>query len=91
VPFFRLLTSDGTRIISLYRQNVNGKIQVGYGGATSRRAPRLRSNTWANLQLHVVIAGATSTVEVRSERQQLVYSDDEREAGHDAAAIRADR
>jgi hypothetical protein len=43
VPFFRFFTSGGTRIISLFRQNVNGKIQVSYGVRTSRRAPRLTS------------------------------------------------
>jgi hypothetical protein len=64
VPFFRFLTSDGTRIISLYRQNVNGKIQVSYGGANFATSATLALNTWANLQLHVVTAGATSTVEV---------------------------
>jgi Laminin G domain len=64
VPFFRFLTSGGTRIISLYRQNVNGKIQVNYGGANVATSATLALNTWANLQLHVVIAGATSTVEV---------------------------
>jgi len=64
VPFFRFLTSGGTRIISLYRQNVNGKIQVNYGSANFATSATLALNTWANLQLHVVTAGATSTVEV---------------------------
>ncbi len=64
VPFFRFFTSGGTRIISLYRQNVNGKIQVGYGGASFASTGTLALSTWANLQLHVIIAGATSTVQV---------------------------
>ena len=65
VPFFRFFTSGGTRIISLYRQNVNGKIQVGYGGGNFVSSGTLALNTWANLQLHVIVAGTTSTVEVR--------------------------
>jgi len=73
VPFFRLLTSDGTRIISLYRQNVNGKIQVSYGGANFATSATLALNTWANLQLHVVTAGATSTVEVVLNGSKLIY------------------
>jgi Concanavalin A-like lectin/glucanases superfamily len=64
VPFFRFFTSGGTRIISLFRQNGNGKIQVGYGGANFATSATLGLNTWVNLQLHVVIAGGASTVEV---------------------------
>jgi hypothetical protein len=64
VPFFRFFTSGGTRIISLYRQNVSGKIQVGYAGANFATSSTLALGTWANLQLHVIIAGATSTVQV---------------------------
>src|SRR6266550_4052041 len=73
VPLIRLFTGGGTRIISLYRQNVNSKIQVGYGGGTFASSATLALNTWANLQLHVIIAGATSTVEVRL-NGNLVYS-----------------
>jgi hypothetical protein len=64
VPFFRFFTSGGTRIITLYRQNSTSKIQVGYGGGNFATSATLALNTWANLQLHVVIAGATSTVQV---------------------------
>ena len=64
VPFFRFFTSGGTRIINLYRQNVNGKIQVGYAGANFATSSTLALNTWANVQLHVIIAGGASTVQV---------------------------
>jgi hypothetical protein len=64
VPFLRFFTNTGTRIITLYRQNVNGKIQLGYGGGNFATSATLQLNTWANLQLHVITAGATSTVEV---------------------------
>jgi len=68
VPFFRFFTgpatSPGTRIISLYRQNISGKIQVSYGGANFASSATLALNAWASLQLHVITAGATSTVQV---------------------------
>jgi hypothetical protein len=72
VPFFRFFTSGGTRIITLYRQNVNGKIQVGYGGGNFATSATLALNTWANVQLHVITAGATSTVQVLK-NGQLIY------------------
>jgi hypothetical protein len=64
VPFFRFFTSGGTRIISLFRQNVNGKIEVGYGGANHATGSTLALSTWANVQLYVIVAGTASTVEV---------------------------
>src|SRR4029077_20853799 len=63
----------GTRIITLYRQNVNGKVQVGFGGGNFVSSGTLALNTWANVQLHVIIAGTASTVEVRL-NGTLVYS-----------------
>jgi hypothetical protein len=73
VPFFRLFDSAGTRMISLYRQNLSGdKVQVGYGGGNFVTTGRLPLNTWGNLELHVIVAGATSTVEVRLDGA-LVY------------------
>src|SRR5205814_1636404 len=65
VPFFRFFTSGGTRIITLYRLNVSGKVQVGYAGSNFVSSGTLALSTWANVQLHVIIAGAASTVEVR--------------------------
>ena len=56
----------GTRIITLYRQNVTGKVQVGYGGGNfpTRRA-RLRLDAWNDIQAAaLIIAGASSTVQV---------------------------
>src|SRR6266566_4751426 len=86
VPLIRLFTGGGTRIISLYRQNVISKIQVGYGGGNFASSATLALNTWANLQLHVIIAGATSTVEVRL-NGNLVYSTASANLGTTAAAI----
>ncbi len=73
VPFLRFFTGGGTRIISLYRQNVTGKIQVSYGGANFASSATLALNTWANLQLHVITAGATSTVQVLLNGTTSIY------------------
>ena len=85
VPFFRFFASDGKRIITLYRQNVNSKIQVGYGNGNFVSSGTLALNTWANLQLHVTIAGAASTVEVRL-NGNLIYSTTSANLGTSAAA-----
>ncbi len=73
VPFLRFFTSGGTRIISLYRQNVTGKMRLTYGGANFASSATLPLNTWANLQLHVITAGATSTVQVLKDGGTLIY------------------
>jgi hypothetical protein len=66
VPFFRLLDPSSTRVVSLYRQNATGgKIGVTYGGSHFSPSGSLPLNTWGTLSLHVVINGASSTVEVR--------------------------
>jgi hypothetical protein len=67
VPFFRLFDSSGTRLVSLYRQNLSGdKVQVNYNGTTFITTGRLPLNTWGQLELHVITAGTgASTVEVR--------------------------
>ena len=73
VPFIRLFDSGGTRIVSLFRQNAaSNKVYVGYGGANVLTSGQLALNTWGTLQLHVVSAGAASTVEV-SLNGTLVY------------------
>jgi hypothetical protein len=67
VPLFRLLDSTGARIISLARQNLDSnKIRVTYGGTGYTTTGRLPLGTWANLELHIIVAGTgASTVEVR--------------------------
>lgn len=64
VPFIRLFDLAGTRLVSLYRQNQSGnKVQVGYGGGNFITTGTLALNTWGQLELHVITAGAnTSTV-----------------------------
>jgi hypothetical protein len=85
VPFFRFFTGSGTRIVTLYRQNVNGKIQVGYGGGNFVSSGTVGLNAWNNIQLHVIIAGAASTVEVRL-NAILVYSTTSANLGTTAVA-----
>jgi hypothetical protein len=65
VPLIRLFSSTGTRLISLYRQNATGgKLYVQHSGAFNATTGVLPISTWATIDLHVIVAGATSTVEV---------------------------
>jgi hypothetical protein len=66
VPFLRLYTSAGSRLVSLYRQNqASNKIYVSYAGTYNQTTGTLPLNTWGRLSLRVVVNGAASTVEVR--------------------------
>ncbi len=66
VPFFRFFDAGLHRIVSLYRQNgTSGSIGVGYAGSYFSTSGTLAMNTWAQVALHVVINGTSSTVEVR--------------------------
>nr|MBA2383348.1 Ig-like domain-containing protein [Actinomycetota bacterium] len=62
VPLIRLFDTAGTRIISLYRQNLDGnKIRITHNGVGVTTTGVLTLNTWAQLELHVSVPG---TVEV---------------------------
>ena len=66
VPLFRLFDPSGTRLISLYRQNLNSdKIWIQVGGTNLGTTGKLPLNTWGQFQVHIITAGAASTVEVR--------------------------
>jgi hypothetical protein len=67
VVFFRLLDPTGARVASLKRQNLDrDKLRVSIGSTGFDTTGRLALNTWARLELHVVVAGTgVSTVEVR--------------------------
>jgi hypothetical protein len=66
VPFFRFLDPSSNRLVSLYRQNSSGgSIGVGYAGGHFSTTGKLALNTWGAIALHVIINGASSTVEVR--------------------------
>jgi hypothetical protein len=66
VPIFRIFGSTGTRLLTLYRQNVtNGQIWS-YDGVTRIQASSsMPLNTWTHFDLHIITNGAgTSTIEV---------------------------
>jgi hypothetical protein len=66
VPFIRLYTSSGARLVSLYRQNqASNRIFVSYAGTYNLTTGTLALNTWGKLSLRVLVNGASSTVEVR--------------------------
>ena len=67
VVFFRLLDPTGARVASLKRQNLDrDKLRVSIGSTGFDTTDRLALDTWAQLELHVVVAGTgVSTVEVR--------------------------
>lgn len=66
VPFFRLLDPGGTRLISVYRQNdTKGTVGLAIGSTHPSTTASLALHTWASVSLHVITAGAGSTVEVR--------------------------
>lgn len=69
VPFFRLF-SGSNRVVDVYRVNGSGALYLrlpnGSGGWTYVSLGRTAAlNTWANVEVHAIASGATSTVEVR--------------------------
>jgi hypothetical protein len=67
VPIFRFLDPAGTRLVSVYRQNVTTSNNIGVTAGTTRytATSKLALNTWANVSMHTIINGAGSTVEIR--------------------------
>jgi hypothetical protein len=64
VPFFRFFDPGSSRILSVYRQNAGGSIQVGIGSVHSPTSASLGLNTWATISVHVIVNGASSTIDV---------------------------
>jgi hypothetical protein len=65
VPLFRLLDPTSARLVNVFRQNTtNGAIGVGYGGKYYSTTGRLPLGTWGTVSVHVVVAGASSTVAI---------------------------
>ena len=66
MPLFRLYDASGTRLLNLYRQNLdNNSVWVSYGSTRNRLNGLLPLNTWAEYRLHLIVAGlGASTVEV---------------------------
>ncbi|HEY7074329.1 MAG TPA: LamG-like jellyroll fold domain-containing protein [Solirubrobacteraceae bacterium] len=74
VPFLRLFDPAGARLISVYRQNdTKGTIGISIGSTHPSSTGKLALGAWGNVSLHVITAGASSTVEVRL-NGALVYS-----------------
>jgi hypothetical protein len=66
VPFIRLFTSSGTRLLSVYRQNQSSnRIYVSWPGTYALTSGTLPLNTWGRVSLRVIVNGTASTVEVR--------------------------
>jgi hypothetical protein len=66
VPIFRMFDANAAKVVSLYRQNGGaGVIWVWYDNTYNVTSASLPLNTWAQLQVHVVMTGsATGTVDV---------------------------
>jgi hypothetical protein len=66
VPLLRLFDSSGTRIVSLYHQNLAGnKIRVTHSGVGVPTTGTLPLGTWGHFDLYVLTDGTASTLEVR--------------------------
>ena len=67
VPLLRLFDAAGTRVLSLYRQNLSGDaLWLTYGGLRYQTSGRLPLSTWGQVEVRVAITGlGTSTVEAR--------------------------
>jgi hypothetical protein len=65
VPLVRLFDASGNRVLNVYRQNQSSnRVFVVYNGVTFQTTGTLPLNTWASVGVRVVVAGASSTVEV---------------------------
>ena len=72
VPFFRLLDPASARVVSIYRQNGSaGTIGLGFGGTNVTTTGKLALGTWATVELHVITAGTSSTIEVKLNGAQV--------------------
>jgi hypothetical protein len=66
VPLFRLYNASGTRLVTLYRQNLDSdRVWVSDGATRYSTTGLLPLNTWTKVTLRVVTAGTgASTVEI---------------------------
>jgi phosphatidylinositol-3-phosphatase len=67
VALLRFYDSFGGRLVSVYRANqAKNRLEVAYGGGFFATTGALPLNTWGQITLHVVAAGAgASTIEVK--------------------------
>src|SRR4051794_23917884 len=74
MPIFRFLDPSSNRLFSVYRQNATGgSIYVGVGSSHFTTTGKLPLSTWANVAVHVIANGASSTIEVKL-NSVLVYT-----------------
>lgn len=55
VPFFRFFDADGERLVSVYRQNGSGSLDVSYGGEYNATGQRIALGSWHRLELRAVV------------------------------------
>jgi hypothetical protein len=66
VPLLRLFDSAGTRVVSVYRQNLSSdKVYVQQSGQFLWTAGLLPLGTWKQLELSITPNGSASTLEIR--------------------------
>jgi hypothetical protein len=75
VPLFRVFSGDGSRLVSLYRQNAAGdRLYIQVGDEYAQTFGRLPLGTWAIVSLHVSYPeGRVRNIEVIVDGR-LVYS-----------------
>jgi hypothetical protein len=65
VPLVRLFDATGNRAVNVFRQNQAGnRVYVVYNGVTFQTTGTMVLNTWTAVGVRVVVAGASSTVQV---------------------------
>jgi hypothetical protein len=63
VPLLRLFDPNGTRILSLYRQNQSSDlVRINDAATGTSTSGRLPLGTWAQFSLKVTVAGTSSTI-----------------------------
>jgi hypothetical protein len=74
VPLLRLFDPSGTRLVSVYRQNMSAnRVGMNINGSPVSTTGMLALNTWGHFDLHVITAGTASTVELKL-NGTVVYS-----------------
>ncbi len=62
VPLFRIFNADGERVVSLYRQNGNGRLEVNFSREYNPTGKLIDLGTWYRLELRAVVGDAGAGV-----------------------------
>jgi len=74
VTLLRLFDANGTRLLSLFRQNLaRDAVYVGHSGSNVRTSGLLPLNTWSYFTLHVVTNGSGAGIIELSQDGNLIY------------------